>query len=51
MEKGFALIEMVVTMGILCIVMPAMVMTISTLLINHEQPNDHNIVSQQVFWR
>ena len=48
MEKGFTLIEVVITIAILGIVMPAMAMTISTLLTNHQQANDHNIVSQQV---
>ncbi len=47
-EKGFTLIEVIVSMAIIGIIMPMMAMSVLTLLTNHQQANDHNIVLHQV---
>ena len=47
-EKGFTLIEVLVGVAIMGIIMPMMTMTMTALLRNHQQANDHNVVLQQV---
>lgn len=47
-EKGFTLIEVMIAVAIMGLIMPVMTMTTTTLLTNHQQANDHNIVLHQV---
>jgi Tfp pilus assembly protein PilV len=47
-EKGFATIEIIIVIVILGLIMPGMAMTISTIMTNHQQAKDYNIVFQQV---
>ena len=47
-EKGFTLIEVIIAVAIIGIITPALAMTTTTLLTNHQQANDHNIVLHQV---
>ena len=47
-EKGFTMIEAIVSLAIIGIIMPAMAMTTITLLTHPQKANDHNIVLQQV---
>lgn len=47
-ENGFTLIEVIIAVAILGVIMPVMAMTIISLLTNHQQANDHNIVLHEV---
>ena len=47
-EKGFALLEVIISVTIMAIIVPAMAMVITTLLKNHEGAADQGIVLQQV---
>ncbi len=47
-EKGYTLIEVIVTVAIMGIIMPAMAMTVTTLLTNPERATAQNIVLHQV---
>lgn len=47
-EKGFALLEIVVALAILGVIMPVIAMTTTTILTNHQQSVDQNIVLDEV---
>lgn len=47
-EKGFTLLEVLVTMAIIGIIMPMLTMSVITMMKLHVQANEQNIVLQQV---
>jgi len=47
-EKGFSLIEMLVALGIVAAVIASITMTVTTLLMNAQQPSTQQILLQQV---
>ena len=47
-EKGFTLIELIVTVAIIGIIMPAMAVTVTALLTNPQRANDQSVALQQV---
>jgi len=47
-EKGFTLIEVIIGAAILGIIMPAITMTTTALMTNHQSATDPNIVLDQV---
>ncbi len=53
-EKGFTLIEVIVSVAIVGLIMPVMAMTVRALLTNPQLATDHNVILRQVqnagFW-
>lgn len=47
-EKGFTLIEVLISLAIMSIIMLAMTMTVTALLTHPQQSTEHNVVLQQV---
>ncbi|MFC1979313.1 prepilin-type N-terminal cleavage/methylation domain-containing protein [Chloroflexota bacterium] len=47
-EKGFTLIETIISIAIMGIIMPVMAMTVITMLTNHQRADNHNITLREV---